>query len=258
MWIVAVIGLGTILAGPIGFAIGVGIVIWVLVEKDKVPEEQFEYSQQEQQNSNNTKDFKEFEIEQQTPCIDLLCHYALKYEPEWRSEKVKYIKNLFNNICQTQSDSEFLKNRLKLTPRPNIESCIRDWLNTNPNTEDKQIIFNAVSILLVNTCTDLNKIKVDSLTFGSKIGLSDNYCKDFLSELMNDTNQNANKEVEEAADFLGVSSDASVEEIQRAYRLKIKDYHPDRNINVTPAVKKMLEQQAHLINAARDILLASK
>ena len=34
-----------------------------------------------------------------------------------------------------------------------------------------------------------------------------------------------------------------------------KDFHPDRNINVTDAVKAMLEEQAHLINNARDVML---
>ena len=51
---------------------------------------------------------------------------------------------------------------------------------------------------------------------------------------------------------------ASIEDIQKAYRLKIKDFHPDRNINVTPAVKEMLQEQARLINEARDILLANR
>ena len=55
-----------------------------------------------------------------------------------------------------------------------------------------------------------------------------------------------------------ISINASIEEIQKAYRLKIKDFHPDRNVNVTPAVKTMLEEQAQLLNAARDILIANR
>ena len=103
-------------------------------------------------------------------------------------------------------------------------------------------------------------IRQESLSFGSNIGLEYPYCQNILNEhIYQQEGPSTNtSEIEEAAKVLGVSIDAKIEEIQKAYRLKIKDFHPDRNTNVTPAVKQMLEEQAHLINEAREILLSYK
>ena len=51
---------------------------------------------------------------------------------------------------------------------------------------------------------------------------------------------------------------ATIDEINRAYRLKMKEFHPDRNVNVTDAVREMIHQEAIKINAARDYLLKQK
>jgi hypothetical protein len=42
---------------------------------------------------------------------------------------------------------------------------------------------------------------------------------------------------------------------KKLIELRLKTLHPDLNINVTDAVKAMLEEQAHLINNARDVML---
>ena len=67
-----------------------------------------------------------------------------------------------------------------------------------------------------------------------------------------------NSQLAESAKILGVSVHATIDEINRAYRLKMKEFHPDRNVNVTDAVREMIHQEAIKINAARDYLLKQK
>ena len=70
--------------------------------------------------------------------------------------------------------------------------------------------------------------------------------------------QQANSRLAESAKILGVSVHATIDEINRAYRVKMKEFHPDRNVNVTDAVREMIHQEAIKINAARDYLLKQK
>ena len=70
--------------------------------------------------------------------------------------------------------------------------------------------------------------------------------------------QQKNSQLAESAKILGVSVHATIDEINRAYRLKMKEFHPDRNVNVTDAVREMSHQEAIKINAARDYLLKQK
>ena len=70
--------------------------------------------------------------------------------------------------------------------------------------------------------------------------------------------QQENSQLAESAKILGVSVHATIDEINRAYRLKMKEFHPDRNVNVTDAVREMIHQEAIKINAARDYLLKQK
>ena len=49
---------------------------------------------------------------------------------------------------------------------------------------------------------------------------------------------------------LGVSEDASAEEIKRAYRQKMSQFHPDKVANMSESVRNRALEQAQLINAA--------
>ena len=82
MWMIGIIVFGTIIGGPIGFFIAVGIVIWMQVEKEKTLQGSPENTQQEQQKNYQQTETTKSEIELLTPCISILRYFALKYEPE--------------------------------------------------------------------------------------------------------------------------------------------------------------------------------
>lgn len=51
-------------------------------------------------------------------------------------------------------------------------------------------------------------------------------------------------------DVLGVSSDATHEQIVSAYRARMSEYHPDKVANLGPDIRALAEQKAKEINAA--------
>jgi hypothetical protein len=64
------------------------------------------------------------------------------------------------------------------------------------------------------------------------------------------------EEVEDSSDqdncwiILGVSPDASLNDIRRNYRRKILQYHPDRVAGLAPAVRELAETRSKRLNAA--------
>jgi len=256
--------------------LGIIIIIFIICavvsvikeEKEKQELELFQRQEKKQQEQSS-------KIINCVPAIDLLCNVALTYETEWTSQKVRLIKTVFENFCKTSEDQEFLKNRIKLTVRPTLDNSISDFINLKLSEEDIDIIYNNVVILVSNTCDSKEEIFHKCLNIGTSLGIDYNFCYENISQYLekigfdnqfnqeqesNQQEQNNHTykdELEAAAIILGISINASINEIKDAYRMKIKDFHPDRNINVTPAVKKYLEEQSILINNAKDTLLSS-
>lgn len=59
---------------------------------------------------------------------------------------------------------------------------------------------------------------------------------------------------DEYAAILGVSKNATKAEIKKAYRVKIKEFHPDRHVNAPPEMKERLNEEAQKINKAYEYL----
>jgi len=59
-------------------------------------------------------------------------------------------------------------------------------------------------------------------------------------------------------EVLGVSSDASIEEIKVAYKKKVSMYHPDKVSNMGPEFNVIAERKTKAINAAYDEALSLK
>ena len=257
MWIIAILVGCTIIGGPIGFIIGIAIVGYMIYSREKKNNIEVQNSNQSNQQYSQNLSL----IQQLTPCIDIVCYFALKYEGEWTTEKVQYVKSCFDDCCETKADELYFRERLKKQNRPSLNISTQQWLELNPNQESREIIFDIISQLLVNTCQRIENIRHDAMSFGTSIGLSYPSCHQKLEILLNryfqqETNTHQS-ELEKASELLGVRLNATEHEIQKAYRIKMKDFHPDRNVNVTPAVQRMLEEQTHLLNDARDLMLKS-
>lgn len=258
----------TIFGGGIpGFLIGLGLIaFWVWTGSMGNSNSSINDNTTEAQSQRTSQSL----IRRLEPCIDILCTYALRYEPQWTTAKVQFVKNSFIHLCENAEDQAYLRDRLKYENRPTLSYSCQIWLEEHrPTQNDLEVIYSKVCLLLVNTCPEVDIIKKEAFRFGTSIGLNFDYCDHVLSEMLeehaqysqqhqqnyHEPNEHVLSEKQKAAEILGIQADATREEIQKAYRIKIKEFHPDRNVNVTDAVRKMLEEQAHLINNARDTLL---
>ncbi|MBJ9579590.1 Dna-J like membrane chaperone protein [Acinetobacter baumannii] len=259
-WILGVIGF--FIGGPLGFLIGFAL--------GYLANQFFSDDENRTANPNFNKDTVEPSIklgksliEQIYPCIDIVCHYALLHEPTWNPDKVNFVKNIFIEACENDNEIVLLRERIKLTNRPTISQSIRDFLALQPNEPRKAEIYINVMILIFNTCRNTEVFKTEALQFGSNIGLERNYCIEELENFLKHVSEQEKEtpvveelnERELAAKVLGISVHASIDEIKKAHRIKIRDFHSDRNVGVTDAVREILEQKAAEINHARDVLL---
>lgn len=259
-WILGVIGF--FIGGPLGFLIGfaLGYLANLFFSDDG----------NRTANPNFNKDTAEPSIklgksliEQIYPCIDIVCHYALLHELTWNPDKVNFVKNIFIEACENDNEIVLLRERIKLSSRPTISQSIRDFLALQPNEPRKAEIYINVMILIFNTCRNKEVFKTEVLQFGSNIGLGRNYCIEELENFIKHASEQEKEtpvveelnEREIAAKVLGISVHASNDEIKKAHRIKIRDFHSDRNVGVTDAVREILEQKAAEINHARDVLL---
>ncbi|RSO36945.1 hypothetical protein [Acinetobacter lactucae] len=259
-WILGVIGF--FIGGPLGFLIGfaLGYLAKLFFSDDE--------NRTTNPNFNENKAEPSFKlgkslIEQIYPCVDIVCHYALLHESTWNPDKVNFVKNIFIEACENDNEIVLLRERIKLTNRPTISQSIRDFLALQPNEPRKAEIYINVMILIFNTCRNTEVFKTEVLQFGSNIGLGRNYCIEELENFLKHASEQEKEtpvveelnERELAAKVLGISVHASNDEIKKAHRIKIRDFHSDRNVGVTDAVREILEQKAAEINHARDVLL---
>jgi preprotein translocase subunit Sec63 len=66
------------------------------------------------------------------------------------------------------------------------------------------------------------------------------------------------KAVEDAYRILGLKYGSPADEIKKAYKQKIKQYHPDRNINLPEENRAEIERNAREVNNAYKVLKAYK
>lgn len=64
-----------------------------------------------------------------------------------------------------------------------------------------------------------------------------------------------NFEIKHHYDILGVNSDASLEDIRRAYRLKMKDFHPDKYVNSPKEFQDLAHRKSIEIRESYDYLI---
>lgn len=267
-WKVVLFGiLGTIIAGPIGLVIGIllGIFIHHLttteVTKVNDVEEKIHPKSDNTSTTNDDSSFNEI-----IPAIRLVCAYA-QYNNSWTKDKVRFVKSVFEPECTTQKDLERLREILKESPH-NIISSIQLILKINPSYEYKFVLFQCCAqVLDYNSISDEQIINALSY-LGEKLSLNDSDYMRVIEQYIHDHQdhessdqqnrrdyQHHSSKLDEAFKLLELDKSASKNDVIKAFRKKIMQYHPDRNPNVTETVAEFLTQKSIELTEAKELIL---
>lgn len=204
-------------------------------------------------------------IEVLYPVVDILSYYSILIDNKWTSEKVRFIKEIFIKDCNTDQQLILLRERIKNYSNLNrsISESIAKYLFLEPHSESKETLFRLILSILQLQTEDKNKVQAIAIDFGSKININEKRILDILYdfgfyEKSKDDEINVNKNIKWALKILELDfENLNKENINKAFRLKVREFHPDKNGNVTEAVKEILNNKTSEIYEARDILLTS-
>jgi len=269
----------TLIGGPIGTVIGfvIGCVLHNTVGANKNAESVEDFVQKQgtpnqQYQSQHSSLRSDITIESLVPIIKLVCYFCLKQNGQWTTEKVQYVKNTFEDACETKEDLELLQNLLKSKDR-NEDQLIQNFNSLRPDYELKQKVFFSCATAL--NYNDYSDDRIDSIltNFGRQLGLNESDFRSVINGFKRTSHQQSSDRNERseqrsknsghkgqldwAYGILGVDKNATEKEVQRAFRVKISQYHPDKNQNVTDAVQQLLNEKSRELQEARDLILAN-
>jgi DnaJ-class molecular chaperone len=72
------------------------------------------------------------------------------------------------------------------------------------------------------------------------------------------TSKNRKLTLQEAYNILGIEPTANIDEVKRAYRKKVKEYHPDLVQNLGNDIKDLAQQKIKEINQAYELIQKEK
>lgn len=226
------------------------------------------------------------------PLIDTLTAFATESQG-WTSEKVKYIKWLLRHDLNSEQDFADLRERLKRPPQHTqlqLLSRLREGISSS---NDAEFVVTVIGMILVLNRLgqdqigerllqlaqffQLNQAQFDQVidsvfqqldddaeaeqaTHGAEqeqTGSSGYSDQDQHSSGREQASQSTHStELFQACQTLGLEpQQLTSEAIQKAYRLKMKDYHPDRHPDLSPAIQALLIEKTQALNAARDLLM---
>ena len=205
------------------------------------------------------------------PLIDILCHYSVIIEKEWTSEKVRFIKNIFEKDCTTEKQLILLRDRIKLNAnagvKPPVNLSISKYLAFNPDMDSKISLLHILINALAHQSNDHALIIKISLDFAEKINLAHYISIEILKESgyfpenaqSDDHQQEQTKGIQWALKVFDLdinTASLSEEIIKKTFQRKIREFHPDKNGSVTEAVLEILKQKSSDLYDAREILLS--
>jgi len=206
------------------------------------------------------------------PFIDLITYYALDDGRAWTSDKVKYVKHILSDFVVSDWDKTLLKERLKLKNNKSLNHLIDEYKNSYPALEKKIAAMTCICEMLCLDGVPTIKVKEKVTYLGNNLGLSKVHIasvfykfKHMLGE-ENSTNQsheenisppdNNGHDIAWACNTLEIPiNQISPERVQQAYRVKIKEFHPDKHQSLSDSIRRLLHEKTQDLNKAKDILL---
>lgn len=251
------------------------------------------YGQQSQPQANAASSSS---IEALFPFIDVYSYYALDDNRSWTSEKVRYIKHILSDDLTSEWNKALLKERLKLNNQRSLNELLHDLRSYLSRAFDDEQMAETKAIIII-LCRMMNadgvseqRIKDKARYIGSFLGLpatelviifdmlfpntqhqsnhsqqqrerSNQDSRNSNNNDQSNRNQNNsnNAAYEWACSVLDLEpNNVTPESVQKAYRSKIKEYHPDKHQNLPESIQQLLHEKTQEVNEARDLLLKLK
>lgn len=282
--VVAAVVVGSIIFGPIGGIVGFFLGIFIKgatankVEDHHQPSQHHTneqvYKQQSDQQNRQTHQHQTSEsditIQSLVPIIGLVSYFCLKKDNQWTSEKVRFVKNLFEEVCKTQADLQLLQQVIKEKSQ-NDYQLIQQFLAIQPDYALRHKVFvSCATGLLYNDFSDARldsilsklgqQLHIDSTDYRAIIeSLKTHSSDDQHSHGQHNTHaeSGSQNQLAWALGILGLDQRANEMEVKKAFRQKMAQYHPDKNQNVTEAVQQLLNEKTVEVQKARDIVMST-
>lgn len=206
------------------------------------------------------------------PAINIFGYYAIKKgdsgdAQSWTTENIKTIKSIFAQyIDMNQQEQDFLKNQIKsISKRPiHLKDCVKEFnIRANSMADRNALFYTSARIMLNNVESGkwrhIEKAISEIEHLGKLLSVSKEVLEDVYSavELFKNQTQNSSTDTFDtlkALNILGLSEGATIDQMRRAYRLKIKDFHPDKYTSLPDAVRLVLQEKAQELNLAKETL----
>lgn len=255
--------LGSLIGGPVGGIIGFIVGVFLQSKSNK------NFAENNSIDGSNT-DYDSNNQQQSTitvlePVIRLVCYFILHKDRNWTSEKVAFVKDIFKNDCETSDDMEFLKNIIK------EKQMNKDYWVSRLNQLQLDYQLKLKVFEMCATALNFNEYRERDIAnilekFGTELRLNYDDIQQviFLYQSKNNYDQNNHQSnpqqhlsiLQSAYSTLDLPVGSTKEEVIKAYRKKMMQYHPDKNPNVTEAVQEMLNIKSREIQNAKELILS--
>ncbi|RYY78189.1 MAG: hypothetical protein EOO69_11655 [Moraxellaceae bacterium] len=272
--VIAAVAVGTIIFGPIGgivgFFLGVAIKGAMASRQDDDNDQGQRQTFQPHQTRSHQSSEPQITIQLLVPIIGLVSCFCLKKDNQWSSEKVKFVKSLFEEACETPADLQLLQQVMK-EKSYSSDSLIRQFLAMQPDYALRHKVFvSCATGLLYDDFSDASLDRVLS-KLGQQLNLSTQDYSAVIDSLKTHSSHDhyshnqrnarsqpsSQDQVAWAYGILGLSPAATEVDIKKAFRQKMAQYHPDKNQNVTIEVQQLLNEKTVELQKARDIVMSA-
>lgn len=280
--VIAAVVVGTLFFGPIGGIVGFFLGVFIKgsvnnsLEDGRQPRQNDANNQQTHQQHSDYTQHQSTEsgitIQSLVPIIQLISYFCLKKDKQWTSEKVRFVKEIFEDACETQADFELLQQLMK-SKSDNVHGLVQQFIAMQPDYELRHKVFIHCGIALL--FDEYPNSAIDNILsqLGQQLHLEKRDYREAINRWKNESNQQqySNDNSHDSAShhstsqhqlawaygILGLDHHASEVDVKKAFRQKMAQYHPDKNQNVTEAVQQLLNEKTVEVQKARDVIMSS-
>ncbi len=280
--VIAAVVVGTLFFGPIGGIVGFFLGVFIKgsvnnsLEDGRQPRQNDANNQQTHQQHSDYTQHQSTEsgitIQSLVPIIQLISYFCLKKDKQWTSEKVRFVKEIFEDACETQADFQLLQQLMK-SKNDNEYGLVQQFIGMQPDYELRHKVFIHCGIALL--FDEYPNSAIDNILsqLGQQLHLEKRDYREAINRWKNESNQQqySNDNSHDSAShhstsqhqlawaygILGLDHHASEVDVKKAFRQKMAQYHPDKNQNVTEAVQQLLNEKTVEVQKARDVIMSS-